>query len=117
MDAGVVALTQCEQHVQDMVAEYDRRRHLLKDGLNAIEGFVAPEPEGAFYAFVNIKGTGFDPLTLYKRLLEEAKVMLIPGTLFEFGEEYVRFSYATSYEQIGEGIERIRRWLAENRPA
>jgi len=117
MDAGVVALTQCEQYIKDMVSEYDRRRHLLKDGLNSIEGFNAPEPEGAFYAFVNIKDTGFDPMTMYKRLLSEAKVMLIPGTLFEYGEEYVRFSYATSYEQIGEGIERIRKWLAANRPA
>jgi len=115
MDAGVVGLTQCDQHVNDMMTEYDRRRILLKDGLNSIEGFVAPEPEGAFYAFVNIKDTGFDPMTLYKRLLDEAKVMLIPGTLFEYGEEYVRFSYATSYEQIGVGIDRIRSWLAANR--
>jgi len=117
MDAGVVALTQCEQYINEMVAEYDRRRILLKDGLNSIEGFVCPEPEGAFYAFVNIKETGFDPMTMYKRLLAEAKVMLIPGTLFEFGEEYVRFSYATSYEQIGEGMDRIQAWLAANRPA
>jgi len=117
MDAGVVALKECDGFVREMVTEYDRRRHLLKDGLNSIEGFAAPEPEGAFYAFVNISGTGFDPMTMYKRLLAEAKVMLIPGTLFEFGEEYVRFSYATSYEQIGQGIERIRQWLAANRPA
>ena len=54
-------------------------------------------------------------MTMYKRLLAEAKVMLIPGTLFEYGEEYVRFSYATAYDQIGEGIKRIKEWLAANR--
>jgi aspartate/methionine/tyrosine aminotransferase len=116
MESGVVALTQCKDYIDEMVTEYDRRRHLLEDGLNSIEGFVCPEPEGAFYAFVNIKGTGFDPMTLYKRLLDEARVMLIPGTLFEFGEEYVRFSYATAYDQIGLGMERIREWLSANRP-
>ncbi len=112
MEAGVVALTQCEEYVKQMVAEYDRRRHLLKEGLNSIEGFICPEPEGAFYAFVDIKGIGIDSLTFYQRLLKEAKVMVIPGTLFEYGQGYVRFSYATAYDQIGEGIQRLKAWLA-----
>ena len=86
--------------------------HRLKEGLNSIEGFVCPEPEGAFYAFVNMEGIGLDCLTFYRRLLDEARVMVIPGTLFQFGEGYVRFSYATAYDQIGEGIERIKTWLA-----
>ena len=72
-------------------------------------------PLGAFYAFPNVRETGFDAKTLQDRLLEEAGVAAIAGTSFgQQGEGYLRFSYANSVENIREAMARIRAWMASN---
>jgi aminotransferase len=90
-----------------MVAEYDRRRRLLVDGLNAI-GLETFEPKGAFYAFPRIASTGLDPDTFTERLLREERVAVVPGDAFgPSGAGHVRMCYATAYDRIEEAIERI----------
>jgi aspartate aminotransferase len=107
--AGIAALEGPREPVRRMVAAFAERRAAIVAALSGLPGFRCVRPGGAFYAFPNISGTGFDARTLQTRLLEEAGVATIAGTSFgEFGEGYVRFSYANSLEAIGEAIERIR---------
>ena len=82
-----------------MVAEYQARRDLITDLLNRVPGFRCIKPEGAFYAFPDIRGTGMDSMDLCEFLLKEAKVGCVPGSVFGArGEGYVRISYASSRE-------------------
>ncbi len=98
-DAALVAIVEGEPDVARMVAEYDRRRRLVVDGFNAM-GLETFEPRGAFYAFPRITSTGLDSETFARRLLEEERVAVIPGSAFgPSGEGHVRACYATSYEQ------------------
>ncbi len=109
--AALTALREGEPHVQAMLAEYTRRRRLIVDGLNAI-GLRTPEPQGAFYAFPEVRGTGLDDVTFSERLLLEEKVAVIPGSAFgPGGEGHVRCVYATAYEQIEEALERMARFV------
>ncbi len=109
--AALSALQEGEPYVQAMLAEYERRRRLIVDGLNAI-GLLTPEPQGAFYAFPNIEVSGMDDMTFSERLLVEEKVAVIPGSAFgSGGEGHVRCVYATAYEQIEEALERMARFL------
>ena len=113
-DAALVALTEAEDDVERMLAEYDRRRRLLVDGLNAL-GLTTFEPRGAFYAFPRITSTGLDSETFAQRLLEEEHVAVVPGGAFgPSGEGHVRACYATSYEQLEEAIARIGRFVARH---
>jgi aspartate/methionine/tyrosine aminotransferase len=90
---------------------------MLVAALRRLPGFRCALPGGAFYAFPNVAGTGFDSRTLQARLLEEAGVALISGTSFgAFGEGFLRFSYASSLEALAEAVQRIERWLAANAP-
>ena len=99
-----------------MVAEFKRRRDAIVDGLREIPGFKCPRPQGAFYVFPNITGTGFPAKPLADRLLDEAGVACLSGTAFgEWGEGHLRFSYANSLENIQEALRRIKACLA--RPA
>ncbi len=108
--AAIEALENGEEAVQMMVAEYDRRRRLIVDGLNHI-GLPTFEPRGAFYAFPKIDVTGLDDETFAERLLQEERVAVVPGSSFGAGGEgYVRCSYATSYEKIEEALKRIERF-------
>jgi aspartate aminotransferase len=110
--AGLAALTGSQTEPEAMVAEFRKRRDAFIDGLNTLPGFRCPTPEGAFYAFPNIKGTGLKSKELADRLLEEAGVAALSGTSFgEFGEGYLRFSYANSLENLMEAVERMRKWL------
>ncbi len=110
-DAAIVALTEGEPYVQQMVAEYNRRRRLIVDGLNRL-GLPTFEPRGAFYAFPRIAGTGMDDETFSERLLQEEHVAVVPGSAFGAGGEgFVRCSYATAYEKIEEALYRIERFL------
>ncbi len=110
-DAAIVALTEGEPYVQQMVAEYNRRRRLIVDGLNRL-GLPTFEPRGAFYAFPRIAGTGMDDETFAERLLQEEHVAVVPGNAFGAGGEgFVRCSYATAYEKIEEALYRIERFL------
>lgn len=107
---ALTALTQAEDAVQAMVAEYDRRRRLIVGGLNEI-GLACFEPQGAFYAFPSVKVTGMDDETFAETLLQEERVAVVPGSAFgESGRGFVRCSYATAYEQIEQALERMRRF-------
>lgn len=108
--AALEALQHGESNVQEMVAEYDRRRRLIVDGLNHI-GLPTFEPRGAFYAFPKISVTGLDDETFATRLLQEEHVAVVPGNAFgKGGEGFVRCSYATAYEKIEEALTRIERF-------
>jgi aspartate aminotransferase len=106
--AASIALTQCADSVRVMVEEYDRRRRLLFAALNKVAGWRCPEPEGAFYAFPDIRGTGLTSQQVYDKLLA-AGVQVIPGHLFPQGEGSLRLSYATSQENLKTASERIER--------
>ena len=110
-DAALAALQGGEPAVQAMLAEYDRRRRMLVDGLNAM-GLPTFEPRGAFYAFPKISGTGLTSDEFTERLLREERVACVPGNAFgPSGEGHVRMCYATSYEQLEEALRRIGRFL------
>jgi len=110
--AGVEALRGDQSAVERMVAEFRRRRDVIVDGLRQIRGLSCVRPKGAFYVFPNITGTGFSSRTLADRLLDEAGVACLSGTAFgEFGEGHLRFSYATSMENIEEALRRIKGWI------
>ncbi|MBG99279.1 MAG: aspartate aminotransferase [Solibacterales bacterium] len=106
--AGIAALRGPQNCVQDMVAEFAQRRDLIVDGLNNIPGFSCTKPGGAFYAFPNTTQTGIPSDELAHRLLHEAGVACLTGTSFgDYGEGYLRFSYATSRTEIQEALTRI----------
>jgi len=110
--AAVEAVKGDQSSVERMVAEFRRRRDVIVDGLRQIRGFSCVRPKGAFYVFPNITGTGFSSRTLADRLLDEAGVACLSGTAFgEFGEGHLRFSYATSMENIQEALRRIKGWI------
>lgn len=105
----IEALTGPQDAVDKNVAEFDRRRKIIVEGLNSINGFNCSTPDGAFYAFPNITGTGFKSKELADKLLYEAGVACLSGTSFgAYGEGYLRFSYANSVENINEAIKRIK---------
>jgi aspartate/methionine/tyrosine aminotransferase len=115
--AGIAALQGPREPVHRMVKAFAERREMIVAALNGLPGFRCARPGGAFYTFPNVTGTGYDARTFQAKLLEEAGVATVAGTSFgEFGEGYLRFSYANSREAIGEAIERIRKLLG-NLPA
>ncbi len=102
------ALKGDQKCVEKMRREYDRRRKMIVKRLNEIPGFCCINPKGAFYAFPNVKSFGMKSLAFSEWILKNAKVAVIPGTEFgEFGEGYIRLSYATSYELIEKALDRI----------
>jgi aminotransferase len=110
-DAALVAIVEGEPDVERMVAEYDRRRRLVVDGLNGM-GLETFEPRGAFYAFPRITSTGLDDETFSRRILEEARVAVVPGGAFgPSGTNHVRACYATSYERLEEALTRVDRFV------
>lgn len=110
-DAALEALTNGESHVQEMLAEYNRRRRLIVDGFNRL-GLTTFEPRGAFYAFPKIGASGMDDETFAERLLREEHVAVVPGNAFgPGGEGFVRACYATAYEQIEEALHRMERFM------
>jgi aspartate/methionine/tyrosine aminotransferase len=112
--AAIAALTGPWQPVEDMVAEFRRRREVVVAGLNDIPGISCIEPQGAFYAFPNITGTGLTSAQLQSQLMQGAGVAALAGTAFgPYGEGYLRFSYANSVENIKAALEAVRAQLAE----
>lgn len=112
--AGMEALTGPQDAVDTMVAEFKRRRDAFIAALNTLPGVRCRLPEGAFYAFPNITGTGLPAKQLADDLLLEAGVACLAGTAFgEYGEGYLRFSYANSLENLLEAVERIRKFLTK----
>ena len=116
--AGLAALTGPQHAVGEMVAEFDRRRRVVVDGLNRLPGMSCTTPKGAFYAFPNVKRTGWKAKPLASALLEDAGVALIGGPDFGvLGEGYMRVSYANSTENILRALERIGEFLASRKAA
>jgi aspartate/methionine/tyrosine aminotransferase len=116
--AGLAALTGPQGEVAKMVAEFDKRRKVVVDGLNRLPGMSCATPRGAFYAFPNIKRTGWKAKPLASALLEDAGVALIGGPDFGvLGEGYVRVSYANSTENILRALDRIGEFLASRKAA
>ncbi|MDP3186568.1 MAG: aminotransferase class I/II-fold pyridoxal phosphate-dependent enzyme, partial [Anaerolineales bacterium] len=110
-EAAIEALTNGEQYVQEMVAEYDRRRRLIVSGLNRL-GLTAFEPRGAFYAFPKVAASGMDDETFAEKLLREEHVAVVPGNAFgPGGDGFVRCCYATAYEKIEEALQRMDRFM------
>ena len=106
--AAIAALDGPRDGVQAMVAEFDRRRRLIAEGLRSIPGVKCPDPEGAFYVFPSIEETGLSSSQFEERAMNEAGVALLSGSAFgKFGEGYVRLSYANSQENIQKALERL----------
>jgi aspartate aminotransferase len=111
--AGLAAIDGPQQAVDAMVAEFRRRRDAFCAGLNQVPGFRCALPGGAFYAFANITGTGMKSKELADYLLYDAGVSCLSGAAFgEYGEGYIRFSYANSYENLMAAVERIKAAVA-----
>ena len=110
--AGIEALTGPQDGSLKMMAEFKARRDLIVDGLNAIPGFKCLRPKGSFYVFPNITGTGMKSKQLEEHLLDKAGVAGLSGTSFgEYGEGYLRFSYANSQENLKKALQWIREAL------
>ena len=110
--AALEALTGPQDAVAAMVAEFDTRRRLVVERLNALPGVSCLTPKGAFYAFPNIRETGWKAKPLAAALLEEAGVATIGGPDFgTLGEGYIRLSYANSAENILRALERMGQFL------
>jgi aspartate/methionine/tyrosine aminotransferase len=110
--AGVEALKGPQTELEKMVAEFRKRREVIVDGLNKIVGITCTKPHGAFYAFPNITGTGMNSRKLGDQLLQNAGVAVLPGISFgEYGEGYLRLSFANSIENIKKALGRIEKSL------
>lgn len=112
--AGIAAIDGPQDEVTKMMRAFDRRRKIVVDGLNAIDGISCIVPKGAFYAFPNISQTGWQAKKLASALLEETGVALIGGPDFgTLGEGYIRLSYANSEENILRALERVSAFLKD----
>jgi aspartate/methionine/tyrosine aminotransferase len=112
--AAIEALSspESEHAVARMVKVFEHRRDLVVDGINSIPGMRCAKPQGAFYAFPNIEGTGFGERELADRLLTEAGVAVLPGTAFgEAGKGFVRIAYTQSEDELKLGLDRIREFV------
>lgn len=114
--AAIQALEGPQDGVVAMVEEFRRRRDAVVSGLNSIPGIYCPEPDGAFYAFPSIRGTGISSREFEERALDEVGVAVLSGTAFgRFGEGYIRLSYANSLENIAKALERLDTFVARAR--
>ncbi|MEP4704709.1 MAG: pyridoxal phosphate-dependent aminotransferase [Hyphomicrobiales bacterium] len=114
--AGLAALTGPQDAVNEMMVAFDARRKLVTEKLNALPQVSCVTPKGAFYAFPNIKETGWKSKKLASTLLEDAGVALIGGPDFGiYGEGYIRVSYANSAENIERAIDRVGDFLAQHK--
>ena len=113
--AGIEALRGDQSSVDQMCAEFKRRRDLFVAGLNKVKGFSCRMPKGAFYVFPNITRTGWKSKPLADALLEQAGVAALSGTAFgDFGEGYLRFSVANSLENLQQALDRLDQWTRKN---
>ena len=108
--AALAAIEAPRDCVREMVSIYDKRRLIVHEGLNAIDGIKCLKPESTFYAFPNISSFGLSSWEFAEYLVKEHKVAVVPGSIFgKAGEGYVRLSFAASIEQLKKGIARIQR--------
>ena len=109
---GVAALNGSQECVEEMKRQYRRRREIIVNGLNDMKGVSCLMPKGAFYAFPNISKLGLSSREFAMRLLKEKHVVVVPGTGFgEGGEGFVRLAYATSEDNIREGLRRMKEFV------
>jgi len=107
--ATIEALLGPQEDPKKMVAEFKKRRDFFVNGINQIEGFSCQMPHGAFYIWPNITETGWDSRDLAEYFLTELGVAGLTGTAFgEYGQGYLRFSYANSIENIDKALKRIK---------
>jgi aminotransferase len=112
--AAIEALTGPQTAVDDMVANYRRRRDILIDGLNGIPGFKCNKSPGSFYAFANIKEYGKTSMEFAEELIRGARVVTVPGSAFgKMGEGYLRLVFANSDENLKEAVRRIAGYIRE----
>jgi aspartate/methionine/tyrosine aminotransferase len=114
--AGIAAVRGPQEPVRAMVEEFRRRRDLIVDGLNHIDGIQCRKPRGAFYVFPNVQALGMKSAEVADVLLREAGVASLSGTAFgAYGEGYLRFSYANSQANIRKALDRMGSVLAARR--
>jgi aminotransferase len=114
--AAIEACRHGEPDMEAMVTQYGERRRLIVRGLNEL-GLECLMPEGAFYAFPDISGTGLNDVEFAEQLLQEERVALVPGSVFGAGGEgHVRCSYAAGVDRIREALRRIERFVRGRRP-
>ena len=115
--AALEALNGSREDVHSMVAEFKKRRSIIVDGLNSIEGIRCPLPKGAFYAFPNVEETGLSSRRFADDLLTEGGVACLPGESFgQYGDGFVRFSFANSTENIEKALDRIENFVKKAAP-
>jgi len=113
---AIAALEGTQEPLHEMQAAYRRRREIIVEGFAGIEGLSCFAPQGAFYALVNVSATGMKAVDFAMDLLETERVIVVPGHAFgEKSDCYVRLSFATSEENIREGLKRIARYMAKKR--
>ena len=110
MPAAEKAL-ELREEIEVMEDAFAERRVAIHEAFSSLPGIVVPEPEGAFYILCDITGTGMSDMEFATEALEKAQVQVIPGSLMKGGEGLIRVSYATSLENIHEGVRRLREWL------
>jgi len=109
---GIAALDGPDDSIMMMMDKFTKRRKLIFEGLNSINGIECSLPGGAFYAFPKVIGTGMNGQEFAKKCLHEAGVAIVPGTAFgKKAVDYVRFSFAASQEDISKALENIRKML------
>lgn len=109
---AVEALNGSQEEVKRMVKEFDRRREMVCGALRDMPGIRIVEPKGAFYVFPNISGLGKTPEAVCRYLLDESKIAVVPGTTFgDYGDNFIRISYANSYEKLEMAMERMKEAL------
>ena len=110
--AAIAALEGPHDFLEDMMKQFTRRRKLIVDSLNSIPGITCNNPGGAFYVFPNVSGTGMTGEKFAEKCLYEAGVAIVPGTSFgKSAKDFVRFSFANSYENIEKALEKIKKIL------
>lgn len=110
--AAMEAISGSQESVEQMLAEYMRRRDFIVEGLNSIPGIVCQKPQGAFYVFPNIKSFGLSSEEIARRLLDEAGVAVLAGTDFGLGGSgYLRLCYATSMDVIERALEKMQKFF------
>lgn len=111
--AGVAALEGPQDFVGELMREFRARRDLIVDGMNSLQGVSCQVPLGAFYAFPNVSGTGMTSRDFADRAMDDAGVALLSGTAFgEYGDGYIRISFANSQENLTEAVNRLAGMLS-----
>ena len=110
--AGIAALDGPDDSINEMMEKFTARRDMIHQGLNDLPGVTCSLPGGAFYAFPNVSGTGMSGSEFCKKAMHEAGVAIVPGTAFgQTCQDYVRFSFAASRDNISQALENIKKML------